>query len=152
MATPRQVSDALVGAFEQSMLKYAGGKIRGKNTRFKQGKRVVPASSTIVNSHFTSGNSAFYAPLNPVYAARKFKSVGKKPILVFSGDMKKSIVGRAQTFYLGGGRYRMTFKQAVPYAKFHSDRHPTKLNKLDIKRFVAEIKKNLKSNLRALRK
>lgn len=158
MATAKEVAEVMNRSFVQAIIQYGGGSVKTE-----KGSRVVKTTGVAtLNSHFTKGNSAIYAPLSPAYAKTKLKKVGPKPILVFTGAMKKSLVGKGKIFFIGNGTYKMTFPKAVPYAKFHAEgqrfktglpkRHPTEPTKKDRRKFVTDLKNNLSVNITALTK
>jgi len=140
----------------QAILKYSGGEFTGKGSK---GRVTQEASGTIIASHFTSGNAGIYPPLSPQYLLWKIKKVGKQPILVFSGAMKKSIVGKGKIWAMGKSTFKLTFPSAPDYAKYHTGgvgglkkRHPTALTANDKKAFQRALKNSLKTALERLSK
>ena len=155
MADFDDVQTAFRVAILSSVIKYSGGKIVNAGS---QAKRVnTPANSTILHGHFTSGNKKIYKPLSPEYLAQKTKKVGKKPILVYSGSMKRRITAGARVYAVGKERFKVTFPRAPHYAKYHAEgspfkkglpkRHPTKPTKKDKDRFVRHLKIQMKTAL-----
>lgn len=59
-----------------------------------------------------------WAALSPLYAARKMEMVGRKPILEFSGDLKRSLTQRPFGIEVITNR-AATFGTDVDYAVYH---------------------------------
>jgi phage gpG-like protein len=106
-----------------------------------------------VGRHFTRTNVARYGwqPLAPDYAVWKAKRFGAKPVLVASGTLKASILGRATVTVAGPGRLVVRFGQAVDYAQYHQDgdgvpkRSPIDPNPDDIAAIKAAARKHFQA-------
>lgn len=146
MSPLEQIAEIQRLAFEHALIKYSGGQIVTPSKR----KPRKNSGDARLNSHFTRSNSKMYPPLSEPYATRKRKVYGNKPILVASGRMKKSLVGRAKIFR-SRDRYRMTFPNATAYAKYQESmgRPPTKPNKTDMVNIKRDFVMELKAMLRA---
>lgn len=59
-----------------------------------------------------------WAALSPAYAARKMRMVGRKPILEYSGDLKRSLTSRPFGIEIITKR-AATFGTDIPYAIHH---------------------------------
>jgi phage gpG-like protein len=61
-----------------------------------------------------------WAPLSPVYAARKQQLVGRKPILQFSGALLSALTGhRGAVYTVAGNTLTIHPDETVPYWKAH---------------------------------
>jgi len=151
MASAEDIQPLLRLATIRAIIKYSGGTFKGPMKNAPGGRKNTPAKSTIISGHFTKGNSKFYPPLEPSYEKSKKKRVGKKPMLVFSGQMKKSIVGRAVIMPKGRDGFKVTFPNAKSYAKFQEahGRPPTKLQDSDVDEFEQAVVTALKQLLQA---
>ena len=156
MATTDDISKVMRLVIIQAILKYSGGNFTGKGSK---GRVTQEASGTIINSHFTKSNAGRYPPLSEAYLIQKIKKVGKRPILVYSGDMKRSIVGKGKVWAMGNNVFKLTFPNVVPYAKHHTGgmgklkkRHPTALNAKDKAAFQRALKNSLKTAMERLGK
>lgn len=77
-------------------------------------------SSAVEEQFETEGSrTSGWAPLSPRYAAWKMAQVGNQPILVFTGRMKKSLIGEGPDSIREADRDQLRWGTSVPYAIFH---------------------------------
>lgn len=104
---PKRVEDAMVAAANE----YAGNPVSA-------GGSVAQGSEGIVGDRFRGAGNKRFASLSPAYAAWKQVRYGKKPILVRSGALMKSIIGHGRIRSLGNGVVMVIF--TVPeYGLWH---------------------------------
>lgn len=80
--------------------------------------KVVSARGSIVGRHFSGTNATRYEALDPEYAKAKAKKFGTKPILVRTGDLKRSIVGRGTIMATSRG-FRISWPDSTGYGRYH---------------------------------
>ena len=155
MASIDDIQAVLRDATMIAMIKYSGG---SPITRKGKKSKAVTEEQAIIADHFRKSNKQIYAALSAAYKKAKMSKVGDKPILVFSGALRDSIIKKAKIFDLGKGTFLMRFPKAMFYAGIHARgdgvpiRHPTYLTKSDIKRYNAGYIEGLKSGLASLGK
>jgi phage gpG-like protein len=73
----------------------------------------------ITEEQFASEGGGRWAPLSPAYAAWKMTQVGARPILTFSGRMRRSLTERGGENIREVTNDEMKWGSRVPYAVFH---------------------------------
>ncbi len=76
-----------------------------------------------VDAHFTRSNVERYGfpPLSPEYAKWKQRHYGNKPILVRSGDLRKSVDSKAHLISIRGAKVVALFRGLMDYAIYHHE-------------------------------
>jgi len=84
-------------------------------------RSVAKLLSQIIRQQFDSegGRTDAWRPLSPEYAAWKMRQVGSKPILVFSGRLRRSLVDKGEGGIEDIGRDGLRWGTGVPYAIYH---------------------------------
>lgn len=77
-------------------------------------------------AQFTLKGSGLYPPLNPDYAERKRRIYGNQPIMVASGELKKSLTRTGGDNISLVKKDSLTFGTANDYAVYHQSDRPRK--------------------------
>lgn len=70
---------------------------------------------------FTSEGIPAWPRLSPAYADRKRREVGRLPILVYTGRLRSSLVGRSKDSIYEATPRTLKMGTRVPYSTYHSE-------------------------------
>lgn len=113
-------------SFQQSMRRLQGSKRQIAAIKEARIQSMVEGlkyyGNVLIADHFTSGNQfrMGWPPLTPEYAARKARRFGGRPMLVATGDLRNSVVGKfdVKTDRRRNNPVRLVFNQMVDYGEY----------------------------------